>query len=231
MVMKNRIIGLLVCLFIGSATLAGAKALVNSMYSNATMGPQGVYVESEEELVSEEELIREAMLAEYEDARDQLAIEVDDYITSVAPKANIDPYLMIDLCSEYDVDIRFVLAQGQIESHFATKGTAARTLSVFNVGAYDGHSASRQRRNGFGYSDPNESIEPYLILITNEYMVNGKTESDLMKNYVNGLGMRYATNPRYESMLRSVYKRICNKPAFSIAYKNFLESQSNLELC
>jgi hypothetical protein len=69
MVMKNRIIGLLVCLFIGSATLAGAKALVNSMYSNATMGPQGVYVESEEELVSEEELIREAMLAEYENAQ------------------------------------------------------------------------------------------------------------------------------------------------------------------
>ena len=175
--------------------------------------------------------IKAQRMEEYEIARNQLAIEVDNYISSVAPKANIDAFLMIDLCSEYGVDIRFVLAQGHIESHYATKGTASRTLSIFNVGAYDGHSASRQRRNGFGYSDPNDSIEPYLQLITNEYMVNGKTEIDLMQNYVNRLGMRYASNPRYEKMLRSVYKRISNKPAFKIAYDNYLESQNNLELC
>ena len=227
--MKNRVIGLLTCFAVGTATLGGAKVLVDHICtdSNAQMNPQGIELSA----INEEDAIRDRMIEEYENARDQLAIEVDNYILSVAPKANIDPYLMIDLCSEYDVDIRFVLAQGQIESHFATKGTAARTLSVFNVGAYDGHSASRQRRNGFGFSDPNESIEPYLQLITTEYMVNGKTESDLMKNYVNGLGMRYASNPKYESMLRSVYKRISNRPAFSIAYENYLESQNNLEYC
>lgn len=175
--------------------------------------------------------IKAQRMEEYEIARNQLAIEVDNYISSVAPKANIDAFLMVDLCWQYGVDIRFVLAQGQIESHFATKGTAARTLSIFNVGAYDGHSASRQKRNGFGYSDPNDSIEPYLQLITNEYMVNGKTEIDLMQNYVNRLGMRYASNPRYERMLRTVYKRISNKPAFSIAYDNYLKSQNNLALC
>ena len=227
--MKNRVIGLLVCLFVGTTTLAGAKALVDCMFDSNTQ----TFVEKPCELpdIEEENNIKEMMLEEYEIARDQLAIEVDNYISSVAPKANIDPYLMIDLCWEYGVDIRFVLAQGQIESHFATKGTAAKTLSIFNVGAYDGHSASRQRRNGFGFSDPNESIEPYLQLITTEYMINGKTESDLMKNYVNNLGMRYASNPRYESMLRSVYKRISNRPAFSIAYENYLESQNNLALC
>ncbi len=228
--MKNTVIGLLTCFAVGTTALGGTKVLVDHIYtdSNTEMGPQGIY---ESPVVNEEDAIREMMMEEYEIARNQLAIEVDNYITSVAPKANIDPYLMIDLCWEYGVDIRFVLAQGQIESHFATKGTAARTLSVFNVGAYDGHSASRQRRNGFGFSDPNESIEPYLQLITTEYMVNGKTESDLMKNYVNGLGMRYASNPKYESMLRSVYKRISNRPAFSIAYDNYLESQNNLALC
>ena len=227
--MKNRIIGLMFCMFVGTITLVGAKTLVDAVecdkITTTDMDPQGMYVETEDNI------IKEIMMEEYEEARNQLAIEVDNYISSVAPKANIDPYLMIDLCAEYDVDIRFVMAQGQIESHFATKGTAAKTLSVFNVGAYDGHSASRQCRNGFGFSDPNESIEPYLKLITNEYMVNGKTESDLMKNYVNGLGMRYASNPKYESMLRSVYKRISNTASFSIAYDNFLESQSNLELC
>lgn len=228
--MKNRVIGLLTCFAVGTATLGGAKVLVDHICtdSNTEMGPQGIY---EPPTINEEDAIRNMMIEEYEIARNQLAIEVDNYILSVAPKANIDPYLMIDLCWEYGVDIRFVLAQGQIESHFATKGTAARTLSVFNVGAYDGHSAARQRRNGFGFSDPNESIEPYLQLITTEYMVNGKTESDLMKNYVNGLGMRYASNPRYESMLRSVYKRISNRPAFSVAYDNYLELQNNLALC
>ncbi len=228
--MKNTVIGLLTCFAVGTATLGGAKVLVDHIYtdSNTEMGSQDI---CESPAINEEDAIRNMMIEEYENARDQLAIEVDNYISSVAPKATIDPYLMIDLCSEYGVDIRFVLAQGQIESHFATKGTAARTLSVFNVGAYDGHSASRQRRNGFGFSDPNESIEPYLQLITTEYMVDGKTESDLMKNYVNNLGMRYASNPRYEYMLRSVYKRISNRPAFKIAYDNYLESQNNLELC
>lgn len=228
--MKNTVIGLLVCLFVGTTTLTGAKALVEYIYtdSNTEMGSQDI---CESPTINEEDTIRNMIIEEYEIARDQLAIEVDNYISSVAPKATIDSYLMIDLCSEYGVDIRFVLAQGQVESHFATKGTAARTLSVFNVGAYDGHSASRQCRNGFGFSDPNESIEPYLRLITTEYMVDGKTESDLMKNYVNNLGMRYASNPKYEYMLRSVYKRISNRPTFNIAYENYLESKNNLELC
>lgn len=222
--MKNRILGLFICLVLGITTLVGAKMISNSTNKSKE------YIYRQEQIAIQEQL-QEQRLAEYNEARNQLAIEVDNYITSVAPKANIDAFLMVDLCWQYGVDIRFVLAQGQIESHFATKGTASRTLSIFNVGAYDGHSASRQRRNGFGFSDPNESIEPYLQLITTEYMVNGKTESDLMKNYVNNLGMRYASNPRYESMLRSVYNRISNRPAFKIAYDNYLESQNNLELC
>ena len=215
--MKTKIISLIVFLLAGTAVFVGAKLNVEH--------------KQKMEIAEAENAKRSKVLKEYEEARYQLAIEVDNYITSVAPKSCIDPFLMIDLCSQYGVDIRFVLAQGQVESHFATKGTAARTLSIFNVGAYDGHSASRQRRNGFGYSDPNDSIEPYLILITSEYMVNGKTEYDLMKNYVNCLGMRYASNPRYEKMLRSVYKRISNRPAFNTAYDNYLQSQNNLALC
>ena len=66
----------------------------------------------------------------------------------------------------------------QVESHYATKGTAKKTNSVFNVGAYDGHSARKQIKNGFGYDNPNDSIEPYLILITSNYLVNGKTVYD-----------------------------------------------------
>jgi flagellum-specific peptidoglycan hydrolase FlgJ len=215
--MKTKIISLIVFLLAGTAVFVGAKLNVEH--------------KQKIEIAEAENAKREKALKEYEEARYQLAIEVDNYITSVAPKSCIDPFLMIDLCSQYGVDIRFVMAQGQIESHYATKGTAAKTLSVFNVGAYDGHSASRQRRNGFGYSDPNDSIEPYLQLITNEYMVNGKTEKDLMKNYVNVLGMRYASNPRYEVMLRSVYNRINKRPSFRSAYENYLELQNKVAIC
>ena len=178
-----------------------------------------------------EAVIREQTILYMEHIKTRIVDEIYCYLYSVAPTCEVDADILFDMCNKYNVDVRFAMAQAQVESHYATKGTAKKTKSMFNVGAYDGHSASRQRRNGFGFSDPNESIEPYLQLITTEYMVNGKTESDLMKNYVNNLGMRYASNPRYESMLRSVYKRISNKPTFKIAYDNYLESQNNLELC
>lgn len=146
-----------------------------------------------------------------ENIKIQLINEVNAYINTIAPSSKLDGEVIVDMCCEYDVDIAFVLAQGQIESHYGTRGTASKTHSVFNVGAYDGYSASRQRSNGFGFSHPNESVEPYLILLTNNYLVNGKTINDLMHVYVNHLGMRYASDTRYEYMLRSVYNKINSK--------------------
>ena len=128
------------------------------------------------------------------------------------------------MCCEYNVDIAFVLAQGQIESHFGTAGTARKTNSIFNVGAYDGYSAAKQRANGFGFSHPNESVEPYLILLTNNYLVNGKTINDLMHVYVNHLGMRYASDTRYECMLRSVYNKINSKTNINSLYNEYINS-------
>lgn len=142
--------------------------------------------------------------------KNDIIVEMNLYISTVAPQSEVDSSILFDLCDNYNVDVRFVMAQAQVESHYATKGTAKRTKSIFNVGAYDGHSANRQMRNGFGYDNPNESIEPYLILITTDYLVDNKTTNDLLNNYVNHLGMRYASNPRYERMLKSVYNRINN---------------------
>lgn len=165
-------------------------------------------------------------LVKFTEARNELAVQVDTYIKSVAPNSEIDPFVIIDLCAQYDVDLMFVMAQGQLESHYATKGTAARTNSIFNVGAYDGHSASRQRRNGFGFDDPNQSIEPYLVLLTNDYLVNGKTTTDLMANYVNKYNMRYASNRKYEAQMRSLYRRISSNPSLSVAYNTYLSYES-----
>ena len=168
------------------------------------------------ETVNQNDIILETL-------RIDIIAELDSYIDKIAPKNKIASDILFDLCIQYNIDVRFVVAQGQIESHFATKGTAKKTNSIFNVGAYDGHSAERQNNNGFGFNDPNESIEPYLILLTNDYLVDGKTEFDLMDNYVNYIGKRYASNKQYEKMLKSVYNRINTSTNLDILLKEYNE--------
>lgn len=214
----NRIVGICFFMLVGSILLLSARALAMNLDDQPTQQVQ----------IPEQVIITDDDPEKFLNARNAFAVEVHDYITRVAPHADVDPYVLIDLCTEYNIDVAFVLAQGQIESHFATKGTARRTNSIFNVGAYDGHSANRQRRNGFGFEDPNDSIEPYLMLLTSDYLVNGKTINDLMKNYVNKLGMRYASNPKYESQLRSVYNRIYRNPRFKTAYEEYKNRYSEI---
>lgn len=146
--------------------------------------------------------------SKFDAARETLAVEVDKYIKTAAPTSVVDALNLIDLCSEYGVDLRLALVQGHVESHFATKGTAARTYSIFNVGAYDGHSANTQISRGFGYKHPDYSVEPYLQLLVNNYLVDGKTEMDLLNKFVNKEGKRYASSTTYESMLKDRWEKI-----------------------
>ena len=43
----------------------------------------------------------------------------------------------------------------------------------------------------------------------------------MMKRYVNKLGMRYASNPQYERMLKSVYNRINRETNLDILLKEY----------
>lgn len=165
----------------------------------------------------------------FNEARERLVAEVGNYIKQVAPKSKLDALNLIDMCDKYNVDIRLAIAQGHIESAFGTAGTAARTNSVFNVGAYDGHSASQQRKNGFGFDHPDESVEPYLKLLTTRYLVNGKTEKDLLKNFVNHGGHRYASNPAYEVQLKSIWNRIDKNSDIDEAYEEYKQLKLKLE--
>lgn len=151
----------------------------------------------------------------------EIATEIDLYMDKIAPKNKVNSVMLFDLCSEYKIDVRFAMAQAQIESHFGTAGTAAKTNSMFNVGAFDGHSAAKQRRNGYGYNTVNDSIEPYLKLLKSSYLVNGKTINHLMINYVNKYGMRYASSTQYEKMLRGVYNRINKTTKLDILLKEY----------
>ena len=144
--------------------------------------------------------IKEAQLKYYE-TKSLLCNEVQKYINSIAPSSNLRGYAIVEECEKYNIDIKFVLAQGEIESHFATKGIGGKLNNVFNIGVFDGLNSDNVKSN-YKYDYPNESIRPYLELLTTRYLVN-KLESDLMDNYVDTNGNRYASDINYESKLKA----------------------------
>ncbi len=134
----------------------------------------------------------------------KLKKEIEAYIKDTAPNSKLSSDSILSACRQYDLKISFVLAQAHIESHFGTIGIASRTNSVFNVGTFD---------NGvilYRYQDPNLSIKPYASLLTRRYLVNGKTEDDLLKirKFVNDQGKRYASLKVYEYRVKKVYDNI-----------------------
>ena len=189
----------------------------------------GVEIDS----VAIKQLIYEAKVRDLQlktdSAKTMLAHEISKYINKVAPKSKLNSRNIIDLCDKYDVDIRLVLAQGHIESHFGTTGTAKRTNSVFNVGAYDGYSANKQIKNGYGFTHPDYSVEPYLKLLKSRYLVNNKTEQDLLKRFVDKNGNRYASAPQYESYLRSKWRYFDNKTNISKTYNEYNNLKKQLK--
>ena len=148
----------------------------------------------------------EAVLS-YNEYKSRLVKEVKHYIDSVAPTSTLSGYAIVDMAEKYDLDIKFVLAQGQLESHFGTTGMAVKTNSVFNVGAYDGVKYDLIN-DKFKYKHPDFSIEPYMQLLYKNYITGSKTELDLMAKYVTKGGKRFSSNSNYERELMNLYKKI-----------------------
>jgi len=147
--------------------------------------------------------------------KESLVSEVDRYIKRMSPNSGLSAELIVNKCVEYETDIIFVLAQGLLESHFGTRGKAAETNSVWNVGTYD---------NGkilYRYDTPNESLEPYLKLITENYFVNVTEEGDTIykdishltsdRGYINHDGKRFASARGYENAMRKLMITIDTK--------------------
>lgn len=142
----------------------------------------------------------------YYGARDRLVTTIDDYIQSIGPGSCLNGITLLEACEDYDTDIAFVLAQGQIESAYGTTGLAARTNSVFNVYAFDGATEKTISKRGI-YKHPDESVRPYLDLLNRRYLPD-KTEQDLLHNYVDCDGKRYASDKTYEVKLTQLYIHI-----------------------
>ena len=153
------------------------------------------------------EIYNETNKLVYDSIKLALLNEVDGYILGVAPTSSLSGLVIINNCLKYDIDICFVLSQAEQESHFGTQGLARKTNSVFNVYAFDGHDYNMVNKNG-KYDHPNDCVEPYLRLLKRDYLVDGKTEYDLMLNYVNKNGSRYASSETYEEALQRSFAKI-----------------------
>lgn len=167
------------------------------------------YIIKNSESVYSPSYVQECMVTlKYNNAKLALVNEVDNYIKSVAPQTALDGYVIVEECLNNSIDICFVLSQGESESHFGTTGLARKTNSVFNVYAFDGHSHEQISEKG-KYKHPNYSVAPYIELLKKDYLVDGKTEYDLMDGeYVNKNGARYASSETYEKALLAKFMKI-----------------------
>lgn len=156
----------------------------------------------------------------YQGLKDQLVEATDTYIQSIGKGSCLNGITLVEICEKYNIDLKFALAQGHIESHFGTKGIAAKTNSVFNVMSFDGLSADQIIKKGKGYAHPDHSVEPYAKLLTDKYLVD-KTEEDLFIEFINIYGERYASNKNYEKQLLDIYNNIDSIVKISDIYNEY----------
>lgn len=159
--------------------------------------------EEQNEYDTATEYIRELQTS-YQGVKSDLVDLTQHYIDSVAPNSGLRALILVENCEKYGIPITFALAQGEIESHFGTVGLAYRTNSVWNVGAYDNYSLSDITHK---FSNPNNSVVPYLELLQSNYLPN-KTIEDLLDSFVDINGNRYASDKYYETKLKDKVKYI-----------------------
>lgn len=101
------------------------------------------------------------------------------------------------------VPLDLALAQGELESQLGTdrKHRNPRT-NPFSVGEYDNRTAMR-------FQNTAQGVQAYYDLMAKDYL-KYKSKGQLINNFVNGKGMRYASDPRYETKLHNKVKYVNN---------------------
>ena len=119
----------------------------------------------------------------------------------------LNPESLVKKAEKYNFDLPLLIAAAHYESCFGATPRARKTNSTFSVGAYD------SGKNMVTYKHPDDSIDGYIRLINNDYLINGKTIKDLLKpgGFVNKNGDRYASRKNYEKTLNSIRNKIISQ--------------------
>lgn len=95
--------------------------------------------------------------------------------------------------TKVQVPLELALSQAQFESMMGTKGRNPLT-NPYNVGEFDSGTKLK-------FKTMDEGVKRYFDLMANDYL-RTRTMDDLLTNFVNYQGNRYASNPKYESDLK-----------------------------
>lgn len=136
--------------------------------------------------------------------KQEMVFEVTNYIKKQAPKSHDSiPSYLVEHSIKYNIDLCFMMGQTQLETNFGTSGAGRESSkrSLFGVHIYPGTKFK-------GYPNYDVAIEEYCKLLRKSYLVKGRDEHYLMRNYVNRSGNHYATAGQYEANLRIAYNTI-----------------------
>ena len=221
---RNAIIAAVFCVFTTAIMCSYAKhkevVIDYSLYKKTTVVEN--YLDSMSRKQIERELhkvkvseLERCMHEKYFKVKGRLAYNPDDIKLSAEE--------MVTACENHEYDLILAASQAWNESLWGTTYRARQTNSVFSVGCYD------NGVNAFKYETVNHSIEPYILLMKNQYNINPVTVKKILsgsRELVNRSGKRYATSETYEKELTTTYMSIKkNYPILSWDVDTYIQNK------
>lgn len=186
--MKHLVIYMLICL----------SALFSFGYCSSICSSKSSNYEIVIDSIDKKEILKENL-------KNDLTNEVSTYIldnsrhTDTSFVTEISEHI-VNRALDNHIDICFILAQGHLETGFGSYGIGKSKKSIFGVYKH--------------YNSYTECIDYYVYLLRSNYLAN-KTESQLMNNYVNKNGYRYAEDKKYEHKLKNYYSKVNKSTSIS----------------